>query len=419
MDSSLLLANSSNRIRSKDAYMLMALWMEMFPIDEKLERLPPSTKRTGCILVSPQEKVLRFGISNLIIEHNGAAHAIHRAILNSKVDPRGCDLYVSRFPCSMCVKLIVQAGIRKCYYFPSAEWELHGIIGIPTSPSIPTTQSSPDSRTSRLSSDASMCNSEDRKEKNRKSVYRLISNNNTALSAYIPQWDHSDISEDNKLEMQLQWTKFWTLDEETATIMAIKEERWTSIKSKFTKTLIAISQIFKMYNTRIVKQVSRKNEIIEIDQQNTPQIIVHAIVMAHIAARRTDDIKIGVGAIILSPFNEYISIGWNGYPSGARHLDYPQSGADDSLEDEQLKYDYILHAEQNALLWRNSVGCALNDCILVSTKLPCDECSPMISDLKITTIYTNRQKSANEKSKRGLTYEKCHHLIENVWIFNV
>lgn len=112
--------------------------------------------------------------------------------------------------------------------------------------------------------------------------------------------------------------------------------------------------------------------------------------------------------------------GRNGYPKKAQHLDYPQKGADDSVEDEELKYDYVLHAEQNALLWRNPVV-SLAGSTIVTTKLPCNECSPMIHDLGIERIYTNKQslKNVDDPSRRrGLSYEKCTALIKEILIFD-
>eukprot|EP00842_Homolaphlyctis_polyrhiza_P005845 jgi/Hompol1/6261/HPOL_004925-RA len=65
-------------------FMLMALWMERFPAKH-----PPVTsfavRPTGCVLVSPTERVLA-------LESTGEAHAIVRAILRSHMDPRGCDM---------------------------------------------------------------------------------------------------------------------------------------------------------------------------------------------------------------------------------------------------------------------------------------------------------------------------------------
>ncbi|CAH0663828.1 unnamed protein product [Spodoptera exigua] len=44
-------------------------------------------------------------------------HAEMNAILNRNIiDLKGCTLYVSRFPCNECAKMIIQSGITKVYY---------------------------------------------------------------------------------------------------------------------------------------------------------------------------------------------------------------------------------------------------------------------------------------------------------------
>lgn len=48
-------------------------------------------------------------------------HAEANAILNSTVQPKGATLYVTRFPCNECAKLIIQAGIKSVIY----EYEAH------------------------------------------------------------------------------------------------------------------------------------------------------------------------------------------------------------------------------------------------------------------------------------------------------
>jgi deoxycytidylate deaminase len=146
------------------------------------------------------------------------------------------------------------------------------------------------------------------------------------------------------------------------------------------------------------------------------------VVLAHIAAKRTDDPKVGVGSVLIDGTNRYISVGWNGYPKKAQHLDYPHAGADDSVADAELKYDYILHAEQNTLLWRNPIGCPISpDYVLVSTKMPCDECSPVIYDCGIKSVVTVPQipKAHDDPARlRGLTYEKISKLISKLHIFS-
>ncbi|XP_050552061.1 deoxycytidylate deaminase isoform X2 [Spodoptera frugiperda] len=44
-------------------------------------------------------------------------HAEMNAILNKNViDVKGCDLYVTRFPCNECAKVIIQSGISTIYF---------------------------------------------------------------------------------------------------------------------------------------------------------------------------------------------------------------------------------------------------------------------------------------------------------------
>ncbi|KAJ3382862.1 Cytidine and dCMP deaminase domain-containing protein 1 [Lobulomyces angularis] len=376
--SQLLLSNSSTRIRSRDAFMLIALWMQLFPKPVFFNAAQPTGNnkfkfakiRKGVVLVSAEERIL-------VADSNGEAHAIVRALLNSPVPPKGCDVYVSRFPCSLCTKIMVQAGVRKCYYFPAKKWEMQ------------------------IDEEG---NVKEKKEKNRRSVSRLVSNNTIekALGLYIPQWDHSYLERCAVETANSSYTNFtglfadvpniWELDEEISTHAGIAP-RWNTISLKFRKTLAAIAHLKRIYDVPVFKQIHHHQLVsscLEGEMEECPEIISHAIVLAHIAARRTDDPKVGVGAIIIEN-NRYVSIAWNGFPKKAQHLDYPQAGADDSIEDEELKYDYILHAEQNALLWRNPTGVRLKEATLVTTKKPCDECSPMIHDMGITKAFTNRQ----------------------------
>lgn len=42
------------------------------------------------------------------------------------------------------------------------------------------------------------------------------------------------------------------------------------------------------------------------------------MILAHIASKRTDDPKIGVGAVLVYADGTYGSVGWNGYPKKVR-----------------------------------------------------------------------------------------------------
>ncbi|AVP49032.1 deoxycytidylate deaminase [Williamsoniiplasma luminosum] len=44
------------------------------------------------------------------------AHAELNAIVASRTDLTGCEIYVTLFPCNECTKILIQAGISKIYF---------------------------------------------------------------------------------------------------------------------------------------------------------------------------------------------------------------------------------------------------------------------------------------------------------------
>lgn len=72
---------------------------------------------------------------------------------------------------------------------------------------------------------------------------------------------------------------------------------------------MAISMLEDIYSVKMKRQeVSNDGKLLEIDCETVPSIVRHAIVLAHIAARRTDDPKVGVGAVIAST-DGYLRLG--------------------------------------------------------------------------------------------------------------
>lgn len=74
-------------------------------------------------------------------KHFYVVHAEANAILNTNRDLRGCDIYVTMFPCCECAKLIAQKGIKKVIYLDpkfkkketgQAALEIFGALGIET-----------------------------------------------------------------------------------------------------------------------------------------------------------------------------------------------------------------------------------------------------------------------------------------------
>ncbi|KAI9345190.1 cytidine deaminase-like protein [Obelidium mucronatum] len=308
---------------------------------------------------------------------------------------------------------------------------------------------------------------QERAEKNRKSVMRLVSNNSIALTLFIPQWDHGEIDDPtfpppspqhpskqkHRKPIVPQSPEFtWPLDRNLENSPGIAR-RFPIIQLKFARTCMALNAIAKRYHVQARTMEEWKAKLfgggggsggsgrgstgasnnsedmfgvldlaLEDAKAKLPSWARHAMVLAHIAAKRTDDPKLGVGSVLVDEEGRYFSVGWNGYPKKSQHLDYPQAGADDSVEYEELKYDYILHSEQNALLWRNPPGIRLKDSWVVVTKLPCDECSPMLYDSGFRNCITIPQmpKHADDPARlRGLTYNRVAGLMERVLLFEV
>ncbi len=100
----------------------------------------------------------------------------------------------SRYP-----QMFIELGIRKCYYFPAESWELANSK----------TESPRKFGARKLSKDQE----DEVFTKNMRSVQRLILNNTTALTLFIPQWDHEeyedveDLPEDSTLV-----NNYWQLD---------------------------------------------------------------------------------------------------------------------------------------------------------------------------------------------------------------
>ncbi|KAJ3333666.1 Cytidine and dCMP deaminase domain-containing protein 1 [Blyttiomyces sp. JEL0837] len=369
--------------------------------------------------------------------------------------------------------VMVQAGVRKIYYFPAEKWEMEGV-------------GSGGGGGSEIGMDAVALaawkrKEEDRKEKNKKSVARLVSNNPIAMTLYIPQWDHADFPKgdapddddldnnpfDTSMSTENSPTRgssipypfpslalepainksssnlpkpsistttapmssiltphiYWKMDASVGKSPGIAT-RWHTIQRKFWRTCVAISLLDNRYrvNARLWGRSYEGTKDKESQKEDVlPGWARHAMVLAHIAARRTDDPKLGVGCVLVDD-GRYFSVGWNGYPKKAQHLDYPQAGADDSVEDEELKYDYILHSEQNALLWRNPSGYRIPNGWLICTKMPCDECSPMLHDCGVANVVTVPQlpKSPEDPARlRGLTYDRVVGLMQRVLVFEV
>lgn len=87
--------------------------------------------------------------------------------------------------------------------------------------------------------------------------------------------------------------------------------------------------------------------------------------IAQVTASKSKDPSTKVGAVIVRPDRTIVSVGYNGFPRGV--ADTPER-----LNDRNIKYSLVVHAEMNAIL---SARESLNKYTLYTVPfMPCDRC---------------------------------------------
>jgi len=111
--------------------------------------------------------------------------------------------------------------------------------------------------------------------------------------------------------------------------------------------------------------------------------------MAHLSALRSKDPSTQVGAVIVSPANKVVSIGYNGLPKGCSDDDYPWEREGSALD---TKYVYVVHAELNAIL---NAPMPVTGCRIYVSLFPCNECAKAIIQSGIKEIVYEDDKYAD------------------------
>ena len=106
-----------------------------------------------------------------------------------------------------------------------------------------------------------------------------------------------------------------------------------------------------------------------------------------------------VGALIISEDRNIISTGYNGFPRGIEDTE-------ERLNNRELKYKFILHAEMNCILNALYNGRSVTDRILFVHGLPpCSECTKSIIQSGIKKVITDSKATDNWKESLKLSLE--------------
>ena len=104
-----------------------------------------------------------------------------------------------------------------------------------------------------------------------------------------------------------------------------------------------------------------------------------------------------VGAVIADNDNRVISIGYNGFPKGIRD--------DNRLDNRELKYEMIVHAEANALLFASA---PVKGCTIYTWPFqPCSICASLIIQAGIRRVVSVE----NKDQKWSNNFQLAHDML--------
>lgn len=101
-----------------------------------------------------------------------------------------------------------------------------------------------------------------------------------------------------------------------------------------------------------------------------------------------------VGALIVTKDGTPVSFGYNGFIAGADKSKFTW--------ERPMKYQYVIHAEENALLFAKQ---DLSNCKAYVTEAPCERCLKLLIQAKVTEIWYEScsiMKRASEPQKEAI-----------------
>lgn len=101
-----------------------------------------------------------------------------------------------------------------------------------------------------------------------------------------------------------------------------------------------------------------------------------------------------VGAVIASPENKVLSLGYNGYVKGVDESIFPKNREAENLS--ATKYPYIIHAEANCILNLSTLN-NLKGSTIYCTLFPCCDCAKLLANAGISKVVYISDKYHNEQ----------------------
>ena len=114
--------------------------------------------------------------------------------------------------------------------------------------------------------------------------------------------------------------------------------------------------------------------------------------IAQVIAQRSKDPSTQAGAVLVTPDNIVVGLGYNGWPRGINvdKLPWEREG-----KLSETKYAYVVHGEENAIYNANG---STKDCILYCTLFPCNECAKTIIQNGIKEVVFESDKYHDQEA---------------------
>lgn len=201
-----------------------------------------------------------------------------------------------------------------------------------------------------------------------KSKKRLSNDNNDSI-AYTPE----DTLRDWQNELD-------DIERRKADIAAKDYEAWCEYIQNFYKEM---------------EKIDRENEIAQ-QQKSRPTWDEMYMEIAEVVSKRSKDPHTKVGAVIVKD-NHILGIGYNAEPRGFSYeFDWNSSE----------KYDYVIHAELNAIANSTFFGNSIVGSTIYITLSPCHECMKLLIQYGIETIYYKEKYKDFELSEKMAKHSK-------------
>ena len=340
--------------------------------------------KIGAVMVDISDNIVAINCSR------DNVHGVTSLLIDFSDLAANSVVYASRKPCSVCTKLMIQAGISRVCYLPFE----------PENPN------------------------EDDIEK----VEKLIRMSEIGQSIHVPNIHKTILSEielksspyaPNKLShanfLLTLSSCYWTDQWKSRIVQGLKWPEYNDCKQQVDHSIdVMLEWLARVTHGDLPDSVNfyqcneSKPDIVKtstgcnhdnmatfmapsIPEPFNPhwqELARHMSRMANILAQCSNDPKRGVGAVILQR-NQIVSASWNGYPSKAGYGDFPRASHADGPSLTR-KYAFSIHAEQAAILSRNTRNISDISSTMFVSKTPCDECAPLILKAGIKNVVFPR-----------------------------